>query len=294
MDAEPGIVYHPAPMKLRSLLPLLAAAVLAGSGSAQTSDDTSRLMRDLRTVMQQRDTLIEQAAQANRERDALKTQLANVQTEADALKQKVTASADQTAAATATDQALREAQMKADMTVRAFAIKEEEAAHAVQAANLAAQKQADAEHERDAAVAEAKRLTAEAETAKKAEAAALAARAQMQNELYAAQIRIDNLARAIAAHGGTVALPPPPLAPTPVAVEVPAPAPAPKPETAKADQPAAPTGPRTHTVADGETLSLLAFKYYGSPNKWDKIFDANRDKLKNPDQVRPGMTLKIP
>jgi len=251
-------------------------------------------MRDLRTVMQQRDTLIEQTAQANRERDALKTQLETLQTEVTARRQKAAATADQTAAATATEQALKAAEMKADMTVRAFALKEEEAAHAGQAASLAAQKQADAERERDTAVAEARRLAAEADTARKSEAAALGARAQMQNELYAAQIRIDNLVRAIAAHGGPVALPPPPLAPTPVALEEPPPAPAPKPEPAKADQPAAAAGPRTHTVAEGETLSLLAFKYYGSPNKWDKIFDANRDKLKNPDQVRPGMVLKLP
>ena len=57
---------------------------------------------------------------------------------------------------------------------------------------------------------------------------------------------------------------------------------------------AAPTGPRTHKVAEGETLSLLAFKYYGSPNKWDRIFNANRGKLKSADQVRPGIVLVIP
>ncbi|MBK8478091.1 MAG: LysM peptidoglycan-binding domain-containing protein [Opitutaceae bacterium] len=59
-------------------------------------------------------------------------------------------------------------------------------------------------------------------------------------------------------------------------------------------RPLLPTGPRTHTVAEGENLSIIAFKYYQSPNKWDKIVAANRGKLKNPDQVRPGMVLVIP
>jgi nucleoid-associated protein YgaU len=279
-------------MKLRSLLPLCTAAVFAATGFAQAGDDANRLMRDLRTVMQQRDTLIEQAAQANRERDALKTQLDAAQAEIAALRQKVADSASQVATDSASAQALKEAQMKADMTVRAFAIKDEEAQRAQQAATLAAQKQAAAEHERDTAVADARRAAAECDAAKKTEAAALTARAQMQNELFAAQIRIDNLVRAVAAQGGNVTLPPAPTGPTPVAVEASAPAAAPA-EAAKA-APAADTAPRTHKVAEGETLSLLAFKYYGSPNKWDKIFAANRDKLKNPDQVHPGMVLKIP
>jgi len=51
---------------------------------------------------------------------------------------------------------------------------------------------------------------------------------------------------------------------------------------------------RTHTVAEGESLSLISFKYYQSPNKWDKIVAANRTKLRNPDMLRPGMVLVIP
>jgi len=51
---------------------------------------------------------------------------------------------------------------------------------------------------------------------------------------------------------------------------------------------------RTHTVAPGESLSKIAKKYYGDANKWPKIFDANKDKLKNPDLIHPGQILKIP
>lgn len=51
---------------------------------------------------------------------------------------------------------------------------------------------------------------------------------------------------------------------------------------------------RTHTVVSGETLSKIAKHYYGNANAWSKIFDANKDKLKNPDLIHPGQVLKIP
>jgi nucleoid-associated protein YgaU len=33
---------------------------------------------------------------------------------------------------------------------------------------------------------------------------------------------------------------------------------------------------------------------YGDANKWKKIFEANTDKLKNPDLIHPGQVLRIP
>ena len=182
--------------------------------------------------------------------------------------------------------------MTVDMTVRAYAIKEQEAIEAVKAAKEAAEKQLAAEQARDAALAEAARTGAERDAAKQAEATALATKAAMQNELYAAQIRIENLARALAARSGVPFAPTAAtLAPTPVATE--APAPAAEPAAAPEPAPAA-TALRTHTVADGENLSIISFKYYQSPNKWDKIVAANRAKLKNPDMLRAGMVLVIP
>ena len=114
----------------------------------------------------------------------------------------------------------------------------------------------------------------------------------MQNELYAAQIRIENLSRALAARSGVPSTPGASIAPTPVATEQPAPAVEAKAEAPKPE--AAASQVRTHTVAEGESLSLISFKYYQSPNKWDKIVAANRAKLKNPDMLRAGMVLVIP
>ena len=56
----------------------------------------------------------------------------------------------------------------------------------------------------------------------------------------------------------------------------------------------APAAPRTHTVVAGDNLSKIAKKFYGDANKWKRIFEANRDILKNPDLIHPGQVLKIP
>ena len=63
--------------------------------------------------------------------------------------------------------------------------------------------------------------------------------------------------------------------------------------TAPAPSPA-PAAPRTYTVAAGDSLSKIAKKLYGDANKWKRIFDANRDTVKNPDLIHPGQVLKIP
>lgn len=51
---------------------------------------------------------------------------------------------------------------------------------------------------------------------------------------------------------------------------------------------------RTHTVKSGESLSLIAKKYYGDASKWHAIYDANKDKIKNPDVIQPNQTFTIP
>jgi nucleoid-associated protein YgaU len=51
---------------------------------------------------------------------------------------------------------------------------------------------------------------------------------------------------------------------------------------------------QTHVVQSGDTLSKIAQKYYGDPALYDKIFQANRDVLKDPNKIFPGQKLKIP
>jgi nucleoid-associated protein YgaU len=50
----------------------------------------------------------------------------------------------------------------------------------------------------------------------------------------------------------------------------------------------------TYVVAAGDSLSKIAKHYYGDANKWNRIYEANRDQIKNPDLIHPGQQLKIP
>jgi nucleoid-associated protein YgaU len=49
-----------------------------------------------------------------------------------------------------------------------------------------------------------------------------------------------------------------------------------------------------HTVQEGETLFSLAHRYYGDKDRFIEIYQVNRDTLKSPDALTPGMTLTIP
>jgi nucleoid-associated protein YgaU len=51
---------------------------------------------------------------------------------------------------------------------------------------------------------------------------------------------------------------------------------------------------RFHIVRKDQTLSVISRQYYGTANKWKKIFDANRDVIKDPDKINTGMKLIIP
>ncbi|MEQ3656008.1 MAG: LysM peptidoglycan-binding domain-containing protein [Dokdonia sp.] len=49
-----------------------------------------------------------------------------------------------------------------------------------------------------------------------------------------------------------------------------------------------------HTVQSGETLGKIAKHYYGDPMKYQAIYQANSDILKNPDLIHPDQELIIP
>jgi nucleoid-associated protein YgaU len=54
------------------------------------------------------------------------------------------------------------------------------------------------------------------------------------------------------------------------------------------------SGHRTYTVKSGDSLSKIAREYYGSAGEYMKIFEANRDKLSDPNKIQPGQELVIP
>lgn len=62
----------------------------------------------------------------------------------------------------------------------------------------------------------------------------------------------------------------------------------------------APTSPapkqqnKTYTVVRGDCLWNIAKKFYGNGSQYTKIYNANRDKIKNPNLIYPGQVLTIP
>jgi NitT/TauT family transport system substrate-binding protein len=53
-------------------------------------------------------------------------------------------------------------------------------------------------------------------------------------------------------------------------------------------------GAQEYTVKLGDTLSKLAERFYSSMSKWEKIYEANKDILKNPHYIYVGQKLIIP
>jgi nucleoid-associated protein YgaU len=51
---------------------------------------------------------------------------------------------------------------------------------------------------------------------------------------------------------------------------------------------------QTYTVVSGDTLSAIAQRFYGDANAYMRIFEANRDKLNDPNLIHPGQELVIP
>jgi nucleoid-associated protein YgaU len=57
---------------------------------------------------------------------------------------------------------------------------------------------------------------------------------------------------------------------------------------------AASAAPRIYTVKPGDSLSKISREFYGDANKYMKIFEANKDKLTDPNKVNVGTELLIP
>ena len=53
-------------------------------------------------------------------------------------------------------------------------------------------------------------------------------------------------------------------------------------------------GTRTYVVVKGDSLSKIAQRFYGDPQDWRRIYEANRDLIQNPDLIHPGQELRIP
>jgi nucleoid-associated protein YgaU len=65
----------------------------------------------------------------------------------------------------------------------------------------------------------------------------------------------------------------------------------------KADGVSAPPQPAPvefYVIQKGDSLSAIAKRYYGSAKDYPRIFEANREVIKNPDLIYPGQKIRIP
>ena len=51
---------------------------------------------------------------------------------------------------------------------------------------------------------------------------------------------------------------------------------------------------QTYTVQKDDTLQKISKKLFGTYGKWYKIYETNKDKIKNPNILQPGTVLNIP
>ena len=64
--------------------------------------------------------------------------------------------------------------------------------------------------------------------------------------------------------------------------------------TAPAASASTPAAPRTYVVAEGDTLTKIARKFYGNSNRWEDILKANRGVVKDEKSLVVGSSLTIP
>ena len=51
---------------------------------------------------------------------------------------------------------------------------------------------------------------------------------------------------------------------------------------------------KTYTVQAGDTLGKIAQELYGDGNRWTEIYEANKDKIADPNVIEVGQKLEIP
>jgi len=68
------------------------------------------------------------------------------------------------------------------------------------------------------------------------------------------------------------------------------PAPAPEPVKEKvAEEP-----PKMYTVSQGDSLYGISVKVFGTPRHYERIYEANRDRIKDPNTLQVGINLRMP
>lgn len=51
---------------------------------------------------------------------------------------------------------------------------------------------------------------------------------------------------------------------------------------------------KDYTVQPGDSLSAIAQKVLGDGGRWNDVFNANKEKIADPNLIHPGMVIKVP
>ena len=49
-----------------------------------------------------------------------------------------------------------------------------------------------------------------------------------------------------------------------------------------------------YQIQAGDTLGKIAQTFYGDASRWKEIYEANKDKIANPDVIQVGLKIRIP
>jgi nucleoid-associated protein YgaU len=49
-----------------------------------------------------------------------------------------------------------------------------------------------------------------------------------------------------------------------------------------------------YVIQSGDTLSMIAKRFYGNASEYPRIFEANREVIEDPDKIYPGQKIRIP
>jgi nucleoid-associated protein YgaU len=279
------------------LLPI--ALALAGSLRADDKAAPAPPPDDQASLRADNKQLTDELAAAWKESERLKTELAaaqaasaksaadatDLQKQLDAAKAQPAAPAPADTGTGSTGQAA-DLQEKLATSLRSFSVLQDENAELKASLDKMTSENASLSQQLDAAHASIASL--------QVQAAATAQIEPLRTELRQAQDESSRLAsensqlrtRLAIQASGPGSLKPSPTRPAQAAQLSAAPAPA------QAAPP--PPAPRTYVVVEGDTLTKISRKFYGSSGRWEDILNANHDVLKDERSLVVGSTLKIP
>lgn len=87
--------------------------------------------------------------------------------------------------------------------------------------------------------------------------------------------------------GEAVLCPAPTSLPAP---EAPKPAVAPEPVKEKVQE----EPPKTYTIVQGDSLYGISQKVFGTPRHYERIYELNKDRIKDPNTLQVGINLRMP